>query len=116
FLPVPGGNFAVVFLLLTYHLCEAGDRKYNSVLMVSNGGEWGEWGKIEFCPEGHAYGFSLKVKVKAYLYLLFDTPIPRNSHNNVIYIYFKGYLPFTITTPLLSNHSFDCCASGLRRK
>uniref|UniRef100_A0A670IXB6 Vitelline membrane outer layer 1 homolog n=1 Tax=Podarcis muralis TaxID=64176 RepID=A0A670IXB6_PODMU len=39
----------------------AGDRKYNSVLMVSNGGQWGEWGKIEFCPKGHAYGFSLKV-------------------------------------------------------
>ncbi|XP_077783165.1 vitelline membrane outer layer protein 1-like [Podarcis muralis] len=51
---------AVVFLFLTYHLCEAGDRKYNSVLMVSNGGQWGEWGKVEFCPKGYAYGFSLK--------------------------------------------------------
>ncbi|XP_053241231.1 vitelline membrane outer layer protein 1-like [Podarcis raffonei] len=53
---------AVVFLFLTYHLCEAEHRSYNSVLMVSNGGEWGEWGKIEFCPKGHAYGFSLKVQ------------------------------------------------------
>lgn len=65
---------AVVFLFLTYHLCEAGDRSYNSILIVPNGGQWGEWGKIEFCPKGHAYGFSLKVK--AYLSLLFDTLIP----------------------------------------
>nr|XP_028582024.1 vitelline membrane outer layer protein 1-like [Podarcis muralis] len=56
----------VVFLFLTYHLCEAGDRSYNSVLMVSNGGERGEWGQIEFCPKGHAYGFSLKVKTERY--------------------------------------------------
>ncbi|XP_028581569.2 vitelline membrane outer layer protein 1-like [Podarcis muralis] len=53
---------AVVFLFLTYHLCEAEHRSYNSVLTVSNGGEWGEWGEIEFCPKGHAYGFSLKVQ------------------------------------------------------
>ncbi|XP_060129989.1 vitelline membrane outer layer protein 1-like [Zootoca vivipara] len=55
---------AVVFLFLTYHLCEAGDRKYNSVLTVPNGGKWGEWGKIEFCPSGYASGFSLKPSVE----------------------------------------------------
>uniref|UniRef100_A0A670IYZ7 Vitelline membrane outer layer 1 homolog n=1 Tax=Podarcis muralis TaxID=64176 RepID=A0A670IYZ7_PODMU len=55
---------AVVFLLLTCHLCEAGHRNYNSILIVPNGGEWGEWGKIESCPKGHAYGFSLKVKAE----------------------------------------------------
>ncbi|XP_077782844.1 vitelline membrane outer layer protein 1-like [Podarcis muralis] len=53
---------AVVFLFLIYHLCEAGDRSYNSILIVPNGGQWGEWGKIESCPKGHAYGFSLKTE------------------------------------------------------
>ncbi|XP_033001645.1 vitelline membrane outer layer protein 1-like [Lacerta agilis] len=55
---------AVVFLFLTCHLCEAEDRKYNSVLTVDNGGQWGEWGKIEFCPKGHANGFSVKFQVE----------------------------------------------------
>ncbi|XP_034971858.2 vitelline membrane outer layer protein 1-like [Zootoca vivipara] len=55
---------AVVFLFLTYHLCEAGGRSYNSILLVPNGGEWGKWGKIEYCPSGYAYGFSLKVQGK----------------------------------------------------
>ncbi|XP_033001646.1 vitelline membrane outer layer protein 1-like [Lacerta agilis] len=55
---------AVVFLFLTYHLCEAGHRNYNSILIVANGGQWGEWGKIEFCPTGYAYGFSLKYEVE----------------------------------------------------
>ncbi|XP_060129988.1 vitelline membrane outer layer protein 1-like [Zootoca vivipara] len=54
---------AVVFLYLTYRLCEAGDRKYNSVLTVPNGGKWGEWGKIEFCPSGYASGFLVKYAV-----------------------------------------------------
>ncbi|XP_077783166.1 vitelline membrane outer layer protein 1-like [Podarcis muralis] len=55
---------AVVFLFLTYHLCEAGDRNYKSILIVPNGGQWGEWGKVESCPKGHAYGFSLKAEGK----------------------------------------------------
>ncbi|XP_060129281.1 vitelline membrane outer layer protein 1-like [Zootoca vivipara] len=56
---------AVVFLFLTYHLCEAGRQNDNRVLTVTNGGEWGEWGKFQLCPSGYAYGFSLKVKASS---------------------------------------------------
>ncbi|CAI5773273.1 Uncharacterized protein PODLI_1B004092 [Podarcis lilfordi] len=66
---------AVVFLFLIYHLCEAGDRSYNSVLIVANGGEWGEWGKIESCPSGHAYGFSLKTEMIPQGYTSDDTAL-----------------------------------------
>ncbi|KAK2850888.1 hypothetical protein Q5P01_007164 [Channa striata] len=35
----------------------------NVQLTVGNGAEWGEWGQIDMCPEGHyASGFSLKVE------------------------------------------------------
>ncbi|KAJ7320142.1 hypothetical protein JRQ81_019653 [Phrynocephalus forsythii] len=37
-------------------------RDYNSIITVTNGGEWGTWGPIQFCPNGHAHGFSLKVE------------------------------------------------------
>ncbi|XP_061485582.1 vitelline membrane outer layer protein 1-like isoform X2 [Rhineura floridana] len=55
---------AVIFLFLSYHLCDAGTRSYNSVLTVPNGGKWGTWGETELCPTGHTNGFSLKVQAK----------------------------------------------------
>ncbi|KAM9450373.1 vitelline membrane outer layer protein 1-like [Clarias gariepinus] len=40
-----------------------GERPYNSMIKVNNGGKWGSWGRIEMCPAGtYAIGFGLKVE------------------------------------------------------
>uniref|UniRef100_A0A8C0IXH0 Uncharacterized protein n=1 Tax=Chelonoidis abingdonii TaxID=106734 RepID=A0A8C0IXH0_CHEAB len=49
-------------LLLFCCFQDAGARRLLYTLTVPNGGQWGEWGKMDFCPSGFASGFQLKVK------------------------------------------------------
>ncbi|NXN45808.1 VMO1 protein, partial [Rhinoptilus africanus] len=56
-------HMPAAFILLLF-LCTpgTGTRKYTSVLTVPNGGHWGKWGRRQFCRNGYANGFALKVE------------------------------------------------------
>ncbi|XP_003219333.1 vitelline membrane outer layer protein 1 [Anolis carolinensis] len=54
--------YSVFNLILSCCLWDAEARNYNSIITVSNGGLWGVWGDIDFCPQGYVHGFSLKVE------------------------------------------------------
>ncbi|XP_070607630.1 vitelline membrane outer layer protein 1-like [Erythrolamprus reginae] len=49
-----------VFLILLYWPWDSETRKYEAILKVPNGGRWGTWREIIFCPTGHINGFALK--------------------------------------------------------
>lgn len=58
-----------VFLILSCCLRDGGAKSYDYIIAVENGGPWGYWGKKEFCPQGHASGFVLKVNTNIILVL-----------------------------------------------
>ncbi|KAJ6654783.1 hypothetical protein lerEdw1_006570 [Lerista edwardsae] len=51
----------VFFVILSFCLCNAKPRQILSVLTVTNGAPWGDWGEPEICPRGHADGFAVKI-------------------------------------------------------
>ncbi|XP_028581441.2 vitelline membrane outer layer protein 1-like [Podarcis muralis] len=51
-----------LFLIFSSCLSDEQLRKANKEISVPNGSPWGEWGTIEFCRQGHAKGFRLKVQ------------------------------------------------------
>ncbi|XP_062830665.1 vitelline membrane outer layer protein 1-like isoform X2 [Anolis carolinensis] len=53
---------AVQSLILIHCLWMSEARQHSSVITVPNGGAWGTWGDVVLCPQGYAYGFSIKVQ------------------------------------------------------
>ncbi|XP_042316740.1 vitelline membrane outer layer protein 1-like [Sceloporus undulatus] len=52
----------VIFLIFSYCVWDTESRSFNTILSVTNGGKWGDWGKKQFCSQGHAHSFSIKVQ------------------------------------------------------
>ncbi|XP_048351308.1 vitelline membrane outer layer protein 1-like [Sphaerodactylus townsendi] len=52
----------VLAILLFPNCCWCTECKSESDIYVPNGGPWGYWGNIEYCPAGYAIGFSLKIE------------------------------------------------------
>ncbi|XP_060090846.1 vitelline membrane outer layer protein 1-like [Heteronotia binoei] len=58
----------VLFVLLSCCCCwvsahrHAFDPSALPDISVTNGGHWGAWGTVEYCPKGYAIGFSLKIE------------------------------------------------------
>ncbi|KAM4631530.1 vitelline membrane outer layer protein 1 homolog [Discoglossus pictus] len=52
-----------IFIIWAFLLFAESYENSVSVISVPNGGKWGEWGPIEFCPAGYiSSGFMLKVE------------------------------------------------------
>ncbi|XP_070605822.1 vitelline membrane outer layer protein 1-like [Erythrolamprus reginae] len=55
-------SVSTALLLIIFCLGNIETRDFRSIIPVKNGGVWGSWGRNEFCPEGYANGFTLKVE------------------------------------------------------
>ncbi|XP_044297747.1 vitelline membrane outer layer protein 1-like [Varanus komodoensis] len=56
---------SVFFLIISHYAWDVEGQRYNTTFItVPNGGRWGTWGPVQFCPRprGYAHGFSLKIQ------------------------------------------------------
>ncbi|XP_053167465.1 vitelline membrane outer layer protein 1-like [Hemicordylus capensis] len=62
----------VLFLIISCSLWDTEGRDFKSILLVPNGGQHGDWGLAQFCLNGYARGFSLKVEQTQSCWFLCD--------------------------------------------
>ncbi|XP_042316935.1 vitelline membrane outer layer protein 1-like [Sceloporus undulatus] len=53
-----------IFLIFSYCVWDTESRAYTTILSVTNGGKWGDWGKEDFCTDGYARSFAIKAQKK----------------------------------------------------